>query len=88
MVTTPEIQLKFLKTRQSFGGSKQFTQFSFLDLTLNLSKMKGKKTINHHPLKKNQHKNKALQDTETDGACQHLLQLGKKEFIMEALKQV
>lgn len=37
--------------------------------------------------KQTKHKNKPLQDTETDGACQHLLQQGKK-FIMEVTKQV
>jgi len=86
MVTPSEIQLKFLRTKQSFGASKQFTQFSFLDFSLNLSKMKKKSQLTT-PSKK-QHKNKTLQDTETDGACQHLLQQEKKEFIMEALKQV
>lgn len=52
MVTPPEILLKLLKNRQSFGGSKQFTQFSFLDLSLNLSKVK-KKTQSTTPPKKN-----------------------------------
>lgn len=51
MVTPPEIQLKFLRTRQSFGSSKQSTQFSFLDFNLNLSKIKKKTPINHPPLK-------------------------------------
>lgn len=41
---------------------------------------KKKKTTINHPQekKKKQHKNKALQDTEADGACQHLLQQEKK----------
>lgn len=44
---------------------------------------KKKTTINHPPRKKKkkQHKNKALQDTEADGACQHLLQQEKKKSL-------
>lgn len=70
---------------------RQQAVYTVFILRLNLKPFQSeeKKTINHpSPKKKKQHKNKALQDTETDGACQRLLQQEKKEFIMEALKQV
>lgn len=63
----------------------KFIQVSFLELRLNLSKMKeGKKkqqSTTPQEKKKKQHKNKALQDTEADGACQHLLQQEKKKSL-------
>lgn len=65
----------------------KFIQVSFLELRLNLSKIKeGKKkkkqrSTTPQEKKKKQHKNKALQDTEADGACQHLLQQEKKKSL-------